>query len=437
MNTLTFLNKLQDKSLGAVRSALYSLSIKTGYDKEGRIILFPESRGDNVIGKMNNEANGLVLYNPTWIDGCKQPAVDSKDFDGCKQPANLDSTDHKISCLAVPMPYLRNSGQMNKQSIVDEWNESTHVYPCREGTNVVIYYFQPKDKWCIATAKGIEVNDLRWNGDKTYQEMFVECADNTIGTDTWGEIKTFDEFCKLLDKECSYCFGFWHPDFHVFLDQKPTFWVNRIVNNLTFKDVTINCKVKIFNAIQACDFKNNTPEEIMKDLESQVDSSLESYLTDQKSQCLGYMIRGLNNGDVLLESKLQKTINDLYYNASYTKSIAATSYDRHNYVLLANYINGNNELFVEIFSRFANEYERFAKEIEKLIENLELLYRKSKQRQKLPITHNKYTKLANGIKKNIDKLIKVNVDDKLFRMTVTSVLFHPNHFDTLYQLLFH
>jgi acyl-CoA reductase-like NAD-dependent aldehyde dehydrogenase len=74
---------------------------------------------------------------------------------------------------------------------------------------------------------------------------------------------------------------------------------------------------------------------------------------------------------------------------------------------------------------------------EKLIENLELLYRKSKQRQKLPITHNKYTKLANGIKKNIDKLIKVNVDDKLFRMTVNSVLFHPNHFDTLYQLLFH
>jgi hypothetical protein len=435
MNTLTFLNKLNDKSLGAVRSALYGLSIKTGYDKEGRIILFPESRGDNIIGKMNNEANGLILHNPAWIDGYKQPASDLKVLDGYKQPASdlkiLDGYDGKISCLAVPMPYLRNSGQMNKQSITDEWNANTTVYPCREGTNVVVYYFQPKDKWCMATAKGIEVNDLYWNGNKTYQEMFMECVQETN-----SEIKSFDEFCSHLDKNYSFCLGFWHPDFHVFLDQKPTFWVNKIVDNRTFKDVTSECKVKIFNVVQACDFKNSYPEEIMKDLESQTDSALERYLTDQKNQCLGYMIRGLNNGDVLLESKLQKTINDLYYNASYTKSITATSYNRHNYVLLTNYVNGNNELFVEIFPRFADDYERFAKDIEKLIENLKLLYRKSKQRQKLPITLNKYTQLANEIKKNIDKLIKVNVDDKLFRMTVTSVLFHPNHFDTLYQLLF-
>lgn len=417
MNTLQYLNKLEDKSLGAVRAALYALSIKTGYDKENRMILFPESRGENVIGKMNNESNGLVV------------------------DINPEEKNSSIKCLAIPMPYLRRSEQMKKDSIINEWNENTQIFECREGTNVVLYWFAGEEKspgrWCIATAKGIEVNNLKWNSGKTYQEMLFECASSEIG----GEYANWEQFCGNLNKQYSYCLGFWHPDFHVLQDSFPRVWINRVYDRETFKDVTQDIKKPEFEVIKPVEFKGMTsnevctdsvrcmtPNEIIDVLQSDCDKS-------EEKKNLGYMVRGLTNGDVLFESKLQSTVNDLYYNAHFTKSTSLTSYDRHNYVLLANYVNGNRDLFAEIFTRFAEEFKRFDKEIESLVQALELVYRKSKQNTVI-VPSTKYLQIAYEIKKNIDQLIKINVDDKLFRTTIMSALYHPNHFDALYRLMF-
>ncbi len=402
MNTLEYLNKLSSVSLASVRAALYALSVKTGYDQEGRVILFPESRGENVIGEINNESNGLVL-----------------------------EIGEKIKCLAIPMPFLRHSTQMKKDSIVAEWTDDTKVYKCQEGTNITLYWF--KDRWCIATAKGIEVNNIKWNEVKTYQTMVFECASYSVGEKSWGEYADWDDFCSNLDKNCSYALGFWHPDFHVFRDKQPSIWINRVTDNKTFKDVTSESKLP-FNVSKPMEFKNNEPSNILVELQKTCDTSLDDFLNNG-SICLGYMLRNTKNGDILIESNLQKTINDLYYHAQYTKSINQTSYTRHNYVLLANYVSGDNELFMDLFPKFVNEFERFDKEIVKLINALEILYRKAKQSTEVQLT-DKYLRAADEIKKNIDQLIKVNIDDKLFRTTITSVLYHPNHFDTLYRLLF-
>lgn len=400
MNTLEYLNKLSSVSLASVRAALYALSVKTGYDQEGRMILFPEARGENVIGEINNESNGLVIH--------------------------IDEKESKIKCLAIPMPFLRHSTQMRKDSILAEWTENTKVYKCQEGTNITLYWF--KDRWCIATAKGIEVNNIKWNEGKTYQEMVFECANHDI-----NEYIDWNDFCSHLDKSYSYAFGFWHPDFHVFQNDQPSIWINRITNNKTFKDVTDECKLS-FKVTKSLEFKENEPSDILTNLHQMCDRSLDIFLNND-SVCLGYMLRNTKNGDILIESALQKTINNLYYHAQYTKSISQTSYTRHNYVLLANYVSGDNKLFMNVFPRFADEFERFDKEIVGLINALELLYRKAKQSAEVPLT-NKYLKAADEIKKNIDQLIKVNIDDKLFRTTIISVLYHPNHFDTLYRLLF-
>ena len=402
MNTLQYLNKLEDKSLGSIRTALYALSIKTGYDKENRVILFPESRGENVIGKMNNESNGLVV--------------------------NINPEEKSIKCLAVPMPYLRRSDQMNTKSIINEWNEGTQVFECREGTNVVVYYFDNGDgndnqkstgRWCIATAKGIEVNDLKWNAGKTYQEMLFECASSEI-----DEYENWEQFCADLNKQYSYCLGFWHPDFHVLGDSIPRVWINKVIDLESFKDVTHEIKKPEFEVIKPVEFKGMTPTEIVETLQSDADKTH-----------LGYMIRGLTNGDVLIESNLQKAVNDLYYNAHFTKSLSLTSYNRHNYVLLCNYMNGNRERFTEVLPRFVKDFEQFDKEIQSLVQAFEQMYRKFKQNKVVEVT-NKYLKIALEIKKNIDDLTKINVDDKLFRTTIMAVLFHPNHFDALYRLMF-
>lgn len=421
MNTLEFINKLEDKSLGAVRAALYNLSIKTGYDKEGRMILFPETRGTNVIGKINNECNGLILYNPHWAD---------------------EKNESKIRCLAVPMPYLRNSNQMKSQSIILEWNETTQVFPCREGTNIVLYYFlsdgEKKGRWCISTSKGIEVNNLRWN-NKTYQEMFLE-SKNSEFVNQEKNNQTFEEICQNLDSGYSYCFGFNHSDFHVLNDHN-SLWLNRVVNLSNFKDDKELYSKSCYELTVPIDFKNATSEEILNILNKTCDNENNRQLTNnldenKYNKCLGYIIRNLTNGDVLIESELQRTINNLYYHISYTKSIAKTSYVRHNYVLLCNYFNGNKEIFIETFPKFRSIFEYFDSEIELLVTCLETLYRKSKQKQEHKFGHNKYFKIAGEIKKNIDNLIKINVDDKMFHITIMTVLFHPTNFDALYRLLF-
>jgi len=421
MNTLKFLNNLKDKSLGSIRSALYQLSIKTGYDKENRIILFPNSRGENVIGKINNEANGLVLLLPDETNENK---------------TNENKTNEPIiTCLSIPMYTLRNSNQINKQSIVSEWNKNTRIYPCREGTNIVLYWF--KDRWCMSTSKGIEVNNLKWNNGKTYQEMFMDAVIKKISNDTWGKIDSFDGFCKNLNKDHCYCMGFWHPDFHVFGEGEPNFWTYKVTNSKTLKDTTleyVNSLLNIYEMIIPLEIKKDTNEEIVEELFKNCEMALDNYFENNKCINLGYMVRGLDNGDVLFESKLQTTINDLYYNAQFTKSISMTSYSRHKYVLLINYIH-NNDVFLQIFPKYQSEFDRFAREINLMIENLELIYRKSK-RKPIDLQLNKYLPIANEIKKNIDQLIKINVDDKLFRTKIMSILYHPNHFDAIYRLIY-
>lgn len=392
MNTTTYLNGLETVSLASIRSAAYSLSVKTGYDHHGRIILFPLARGENVIGKINHEANGLVVH--------------------------LD--DAKVACIAVPMPYLRNRNQMKKNSILDEWNDNTKVYECQEGTNITMYWFM--NRWCIATAKGIELNNVKWNNGKTYQEMVCDCVNSD-----------WDSFCADLDKNCSFAFGFCHPEFHVFQDKPPTIWINRITHNETFADMTNDCKLP-FEVIKPMEFKNKTSGDIIEQLQKYSDHSLEDYLTTG-DVCLGFIIRGLEHGDVLFESLLQKAINDLYYDAKYTKLISQTSYTRHNYVLLDHYIGCDKELFMDMFPKFAKQFGCFDNEIEKLVDALELIYRKSKQMIDVMLT-DKYLRAAYEIKKIIDLHVKVNVDDKFFRTTIMAVLYHPDHFDAIYRLLF-
>lgn len=408
MHTIKYLNSFKDKSLRSVRASLYAISIKTGYDNENRVILFPESRGENVIGAINNESNGLII--------------------------SLE--DEKIKCLTVPMPMLRNSNQINRKSILNGWNDSVKVYSCKEGTNFTLYYF--KDHWCISTAKGIEVNDLYWNGDLTYEQMLDECFGSQIDEKEENEKKdekkvqsNFESFCEKLNKNYSYAMGFCHPVFHMFATDKPSFWTYKVTNLTDLSDVTDNCP-EMLNVEQPLKLPEDlNVEKYYDELQKTCANATDKFLSDGTVN-LGYMMRGINDGDISIQSELQVLINKLYYDSSFTKEIAQTSYDRHLYVLLQNYMF-EKELFLKIFPKFRLDFERFDKKIDGLLSDIENMYRKSKKTNKSEIQSNNP---VHFIKKNIDRMIKVNPDDKNFHITIKSVLFHLDNFEFIYQVLF-
>ena len=407
METVKFLNTKKCPT-SEIRDSLFKLYIKHGFDKTNRMILFPGARGINVVGRINDECNGLVvLENPI-----------------------LDEIKPRFRVLGVPMPYIRNSNQLNIANLPSYWTKDTKIYKCREGTNITLYHFN--DSWRISSAKGLDMNDVKF-ATLTYQEMLDECLKNYESD--------WKSFTSLLKPSHSYALGFFHPDCHAFghaNDHHPDIWVNRITNLSDFSDevkiaeidelpIKLNERVVKFDDI--------TPEEIIKQIKEENNNAYSLYHNENTIN-LGYIIRNLSSGDVLFESVLQTLINNLYYDAKFNKAINSTSYKRLNYVLLANYTGYDNALFRELFPKYNDVYNKYDESIDQLVMNLRTIYQKNKQKNKV-ITNSLPMKIAEEIKQNMDNRCRINVDDSRFESQVRSLLFDPANFDALYRLMNH
>lgn len=425
MNTLEFIKQRSNMSLEALRKELYELYIKTGYDKSGRIILYPGHRGANVVGPINNECNGLVIYHGNF---------DSKNEE--------KKYDVEIKLLSVPMPYLRNIQQVNIKSMVNAWTNDTKIYECVNGTNITLYYFI--DKWVISTTKGVEMNNVSWR-DKTYQEMIDECLQYVGG---------WDKFTSLLDPTCCYTAVFRHDDMHVFKsvskNPKPSDDFHLI--NITrladgeelskYPDTILELSEKtgvLFSS--SLKYEEIPPEKILDELNNDCNYAVEEFKVTGVATH-GYVIRGLKSGDVLLESSLKKMINMLYSDQYYTRQIYKTSYNRHNFVLLVNYLSVNRSAFLLIFPHYSEEYKRFDCATQELISNLKTLYQFARQKNKNNTkTHNSRLyddnlKIANEIKQNIDQVMTINVDHKHFEPKMMQMLYLPENFDAIYRFIY-
>lgn len=354
MQTFKFITSQINKDFNEIKQRLYQLYVKTGYikDMDGRIILYPSSRGANVIGKINDECNGLIVYSEKF----------KSSYDG------ISNADVKV--LAVPMPYIRNKNQINDSTIVDSWNENTKIYRCRQGTNATLYYFN--DMWRISTTKGLDMNNVVWNGNKTYQTIIEE------GLQEYN--KDWEVFCASLNNKYSYAIGFYHPEFHVFdpIGRKPDIWINCVTDLEKLETVdskTLELGVPFLSEDE--NFADEKIPEIVKQMNHICKTATLHYL-EQGTIDLGFIIRGLNGGDVLFESTLQSNINKLYYDSHYNNEIFQTSYSRHNYVLLVNYLSYNKKIFISIFPHFQAIFDDFDKKIKNMTENLRALYQKEK-----------------------------------------------------------
>ena len=155
---------------------------------------------------------------------------------------------------------------------------------------------------------------------------------------------------------------------------------------------------------------------------------------------LGYIIRNLKGGDILYESTLLTAVNSLYYDCKYTNMIQKTDYDRHNFVLLSNYVGPNYQLFLSLFPHYEHDFDRFTVLLDTLFVALNNLYQLDRQKNK-PSKFNRIddtnlSRNASIIKKNNDAVALLNVDDKGFESRLVDLVYAPFNFDALYHYLY-
>ena len=181
METLKFIETLENKTLSSIRSGLYKKGILSNYNADGRIVLYlsktqrfnKNSRCDQLLF---NECNGLII----------------------------DANNLKI--LALPPQSFRSN--VDTEKITKYLNKDLYdVFLIEDGTTINLYYWSPSNSWRISTARSYDCNNTKW-GDITYSEIISELLlINNITT---------DEFYNSLDKNTSYTFGFKHASMHPF-----------------------------------------------------------------------------------------------------------------------------------------------------------------------------------------------------------------------------
>jgi len=194
------------------------------------------------------------------------------------------------------------------------------IYEAADGTIVTLYYYN--QKWCLATSRGYDVSNLLWQGNMTYMQIIEDILRSNQAYHDFS----FDR----LDKSRCYTIGFKHPEFHPFQEyiyskqtQKPVrmaikrIWFIQSVNldrlndgqgyEINTNDTSLGLYVQ----------KRARVKNVAEMLEL-ADSAMELF---NKSKILfGFVLRSRNpkvtrsQSNVLIESKLMKTIRQLWYN---------------------------------------------------------------------------------------------------------------------------
>lgn len=236
------------------------------------------------------------------------------------------------------------------------------IYKISDGTIITLYYYN--DHWVLGTTNGYEMNNMRWMGPKTYEEMFNEIT------------RFYPEFSlDKFDKKYSYCIGFKHHSNQIFTNEPQHAWFIQRTNLETLISDTVN---KTGLPLQK-------PTKIIfnyKDLINTNDKALRNYLrTSERPIHYGYILRGDfgelgENSNVLLESTLIKKIRQLVYNLPRESTITFTHFNRLEYVILRAYINySNRKIFIDLFPQFSKYYDIYREFINNLVYRIVQCYR--------------------------------------------------------------
>lgn len=186
-------------------------------------------------------------------------------------------------------------------------------YPIIDGTIVNLYYYG--DKWCMGTAKGIDVSSHKLFTETTYLEAFEESA----------KIANYD--LTTLNKSNSYTFVFKNSHFHPFLD-KNIFELIAKFDLLTYKMTMVQQQIPQINSLNDMLKYHNEQNELFS--ACCLNNSLKGL-----TPYYGYILRKNQDGfaDILVESDLMKDIRQMFYNLP-KNMVFKDSYERRLYVLI-------------------------------------------------------------------------------------------------------
>lgn len=303
------------------RNAIYKLGIKSSYDTNRMIFSTLHTHKNKLSSAYAQECNGLILELGSW------------------RP------------LVVPPRSLRfniNTNLSNKFLHRGLYN----IYNAEDGTCINLYYYN--NKWCISTARGYEMNDLKWES-KTYQELITECL-ATINL-------TFETFTAALDTNHCYSFGFKHKDFHRFIPVN-RMWFIQSVNLDAESDSYMT--VSYTTPVEA--IVNQTLHigdvSALKDLYRIAANSLDTYIENKDlPPCFGFILRSVNtdvtgaHSDLFIESSLMRQIRQIWYGNQMNKECVSNQWSKEIAVTLNAYLDGNmHENFLHLFPQYQDNF---------------------------------------------------------------------------------
>lgn len=425
METVKFINSLENKTPESIRSSMYKKYILTNHNKnDDRMVLYSSknTRFNNTLDKDENhsiwsECNGLIL--------------DMKNMKPLVTPTESFRTN---ICVDVVNNFLHD--------------DLYKLYIVEDGTIINLYFWPPLNSWRISTNRCYDVTYSIW-GSMTYYEVLYDLLLKVYNT-------TYDDFQNMLDKNTSYTFGFKHESMHPFKEKKSNninkLWFIQSCNNGIISDEFENK----FNIPSQTKFE--FPENTLKStkyLFNKLDSSYNDFINNGKI-LYGYILKSKNpsetgtHSNILLESSLLQKIRKLYYHSSFNKNSSIKNYNREIYTIIHAYLDINNrDIFIKLFPQYSHQYDKLGMITTLLIKNINNMINRPNNMPEIIseyiITNNKTKSnftLNKDILKNIVLFIhnamtsvyKFNPRDRRNSMFISTYILNNNFIDIYYSL---
>lgn len=352
-----------------LRRDFFNKSINVSYDAEldngCRRVIFTSSKNlrSRTFDQINTECNGLILEAPQW------------------KP------------LVIPLPTAKSqidaskASQFLKQGLYN-------IYKVQDGSVINLYYY---DKWTVATARGIDMNNCVFN-NKSYFQMLTEILERAN--------LDFEKFTDGLDKKVSYSFGFKHPDMHPFREG-----TNADVYKIWFiQSVNSQGEVSMESPLQEIPPQVKLEKMLpIKVLFKNLKAAYNNFVGYQDIN-YGYILRCEGNYDlqdysmVLLESSLMNYIRNLCYNSTYSNISREIEIDYETVILLSAYLSDNKrEVFLNLFPQYEETFLNLDKQEEDMIKNV-YKYIKVEKKEKDDVLE--------YLSEQVNKNITINLHDK-------------------------
>ncbi len=334
MNTLAYLNELGLSGLDDIRTLkqeFYKKKITVGYEPnatEGKrrvILTCSKTLRNYTFDSINRECNGLIL--------------------------EASSSGWRV--LVAPVQSPKSKVNTNK---INKWlNEELYeVYAMEDGTIINLYFYN--DKWVISTARGIDMNDVKFN-TLTYQQMLDECLVHSNASDLYTS----------LDKSRCYTLGFKHPDIHPFQEgrdeQKEPIYKIWSIQSVVLADDYIPDRTPFAATIRP-QKKYTFKTKNMHNLYKRLSAALSDYIAGKRPN-YGYILVSKRPEItqeftvIMLESSLMRMIRKLWYDSEYIQFSEAKKYKKLDLILLNSFLDDTRtNIFTTLFPAYTETFRR-------------------------------------------------------------------------------